>query len=197
MGKQKIIFKSFQIFFYVESLENNPDKMAEFETIPLVEIKSDMINLVETKECPVLQPLDTVTDTENISFEVNPSIDINLPPEGIPQAVAPRPTDLNKDFFILDMLSSLERAITSGKLPHMDQPLPPEYDAEVMSQISQKILKYKTIVELDRPTQEAKKQLSKVTEEFDCFVGAKWDTLENEEKLFFDEDEPLKRKQRK
>ena len=44
---------------------------------------------------------------------------------------------------------------------------------------------------------EAKKQLSKVMEEFDCFVGAKWDTLENEEKLFFDEDEPLKRKQRK
>ena len=34
-------------------------------------------------------------------------------------------------------------------------------------------------------------------EEFDCFVGAKWDTLENEEKLLFDEDEPLKRKQRK
>lgn len=39
--------------------------------------------------------------------------------KGIPQAVAPRPTDLNKDFFILDMLSSLERTITSGKLPHM------------------------------------------------------------------------------
>ena len=34
----------------------------------------------------------------------------------VPPAAAPRPTDLNKDFFILDMLSSLERTITTGKL---------------------------------------------------------------------------------